>query len=245
MARKIKGILFDLGDTLIDFAHASMTEMFLQGARIGYNYLQELGKPVPKFRKFHFRQLWSIRWNFIKSRVTGREFNSLDVMGGFARKWGYELTETENLELAWRFYQPLCKVASIVPGAPETLKALREKGLKLALVSNTFLPGAILDRHLDLVAIGDMFDTRIYSSEVGVRKPHPRIFQLALDAIGLQAAQAIFVGDSPKADIAGANRAGMTTVLRDLPAGRKLKRVTPDHRIKDMPELLQIVAQYE
>ena len=245
MARKIEGILFDLGDTLIDFAHASMTEMFLQGAKLGYEYLQELGKTLPGFRKFHFLQLWAIRWNYIKSRVTGKEFNSLDVMGRFARKWGYELSEEENVELAWRFYQPLCKAATVVPGAEETLKALKKKGLKLALVSNTFLPGAILDRHLGLVSMLDMFETRIYSSEVEYRKPHPKIFEIALDAAGLQAANAIFVGDSPKADIAGANRAGMLTVLRDLPIRRKPKRITPDHSLTDMPELLQIVAQYE
>jgi HAD superfamily hydrolase (TIGR01509 family) len=245
MDRRIKGILFDLGDTLIDFAHASMTEMFLQGARLGYEYLRDLGKPVPGFRKFHFRQLWAIRWNYIKSRVTGREFNSLDIMGRFASKWGYELTEKENLELAWRFYQPLCKVATVVPEAPETVKALKDKGLKIALVSNTFLPGEILDRHLDLVSMGDMFDTKVYSSQVEFRKPHPKIFQIALDAVGLQAAEAIFVGDSPSADIAGANRVGMITVLRDLPVKRKPKRIAPDHHIADMTELLQIVAQYE
>ncbi len=245
MARKIKGILFDLGDTLIDFAHASVTEMFLKGARLGYDYLQELDKKLPSFRKFHFRQLWAIRWNYIKSRVTGKEFNSLDVMGRFARKWGYQLTDEENLELAWRFYQPLCKAAIVVPGAEETLNALKARGLKLALVSNTFLPGAILDRHLDLVSLGGIFETRIYSSQVEYRKPHPKIFQIALDALGLQAAEAMFVGDSPKADIAGANRAGMITVLRDLPIRRKPKRIAPDHSLTDLTELLQIVAQYE
>lgn len=245
MARKIKGILFDLGDTLIDFAHVSMTAMFRQGARLGHEYLQELGKNVPGFRKFHFRQLWAIRWNCIKAHVTGREFNSLDVMKHFARKWGYELSEAEGHELAWRFYKPLSTAATVVPEAAETLAALAEKGLKLAVVSNTFLPASVLDRHLDIVSLGDLIGTRIYSSEVGYRKPNPKIFQLALQQSGLQAREVLFVGDSPKADILGAHRTGMTTVLRNLPRRRKKTRVAPDHHLADMTELLQIVAQYE
>ena len=245
MARKVKGILFDLGDTLIDFAHASMTAMFKQGARLGYEYLQELDKPVPGFRKFHYRQLWAIRWNYIKSRVTGKGFNSLDVMARFARKWGYELSDEENLELAWRFYTPLCKAATIVPGAVEALTELTKKGLKLALVSNTFLPRSVLDRHLDIVSLGDLLETRIYSSEVIHRKPGAKIFELALRQTGLEAENTMFVGDSPRPDILGAGRLGMITVLRDLPGRRKSTRAAPDHRLSDMTELLQIVAQYE
>ena len=246
MGQKLKGILFDLGDTLIDFAHVSMTATFRQGARAGYEYLQELGKPVPAFRKFHYRQLWAIRWNYIKARVTGREFNSLNVMKHFARKWGYEITETEGLELAWRFYKPLSQAATIVPGAPETLAALAEMGLKLAVVSNTFLPRSVLDRHLDIASLGESIGIRVYSSEVGYRKPNQKIFQLALERTGLHPGDTLFVGDSPKADIFGAHRAGMTTVFRNRPNGQKKKmRTTPDHSITDMTELLQIVAQYE
>ena len=245
MARRIKGILFDLGDTLIDFAHVSMTAMFRQGAREGYAYLQELGKSTPGFRKFHYRQLWAIRWNYIKARVTGREFNSLDVMGRFARKWGYELSEAESLELAWRFYKPLSQAATVVPGAKETLTALAARGLKLAVVSNTFLPGGVLDRHLELVSLGDLIGTRIYSSEAGYRKPNAKIFQLALEQTGLAASEALFVGDSPKADMFGAHRAGMVTVLRNHSRHSKSMRPAPDHCIADMTELPQIVAQYE
>jgi putative hydrolase of the HAD superfamily len=245
MARKVKGIMFDLGDTLIDFAHTSMTDMFRQGAQLGYEYLEELGKDLPAFRKFHYRQLWAIRWNYIKARVTGKEFNSMDIMAHFARKWGYELSESENRELAWRFYQPLSKTATIVPDALETLTALAKKGLKLAVVSNTFVPGEVLDRHLDLVSLGDLIGVRVYSSEVIFRKPNPMIFQIALDQTGLKAENTMFVGDSPRPDIFGARRAGMITVLRDLPRRRKPMRVAPDHHLTDMTDLLQIVAQYE
>ncbi|MCP4374710.1 MAG: HAD family hydrolase [bacterium] len=245
MAPKIKGIMFDLGDTLIDFAHLSMTAMFKQGARLGHEYLQELGKSVPGFRKFYFQQLWAIRWNCIKAHVTGKEFNSLDMMKRFARKWGYELNEAECLELAWRFYKPLSKTATIVPNAQETLAGITARGLKIAVVSNTFLPGHVLDRHLDIVSLGEMIGVRIYSSEVGFRKPKLKIFQLALEQTGLSANEVIFVGDSPKPDIFGANRAGMITVLRDHPGRKKKSRITPDHHFTDMTELLQIIDQYK
>ncbi|MBT3201349.1 MAG: HAD family hydrolase [Phycisphaerales bacterium] len=245
MTRKIKGILFDLGDTLIDFAHVSMSALFKQGAQLGYKYLQEIGKDLPGFRTFHYRQLWAIRWNYIKAHVTGREFNSMDVMSHFAEKYGYQLTDEENLELAWRFYTPLSKATILVPGAVETLETLTNQGLEIGLVSNTFLPKSVLDRHLDLVSLGDLIPTRIYSSDVIHRKPHPKIFELALKKIGLQAENTMFVGNSLKPDIAGPQRAGMITVLRDLTGRGKKSRIKPDHILTDITELPQIVAQYE
>jgi len=239
----IRGILFDLGDTLIDFAHVSMTAAFKQGARLGYAYLEGLGKSVPPFAAFHRRQLWAIRWNYVKAHLVAREFNSLDLMVGFAEKWGYELSDAERLELAWRFYTPLSEAATVVPGAKQALTTLAGEGIRIGLISNTFLPASVLDRHLDITGLGELIDTRIYSSDVRYRKPHIRIFQIALERIGLDAGRTMFVGDSPRADIFGANRAGMTTVLRDHPRRRRWTRTAPDHRLVEMTELPQIVAQ--
>ncbi len=67
------------------------------------------------------------------------------------------------------------------------------------------------------------FPVRVISREVGVRKPDPRIFAIALERLGVDAADAVFVGDSPKHDIAGASAVGMKTVWlrRDGAAGTK------------------------
>jgi putative hydrolase of the HAD superfamily len=103
---------------------------------------------------------------------------------------------------------------------PEVLKQLerwRQKGLKLAVVSN-------FDRRLHGVLAGlglsHLFETVVVSSEAGAAKPDPRPFALALEALGLSAEAAWHVGDSPE-DLAGARAAGLRCVLIERGAGAR------------------------
>lgn len=96
------------------------------------------------------------------------------------------------------------------PEVPRTLRALRDSGYRLAVVSNfdSRLP-AIL-RALD---IAELMDAVVYSSEAGSAKPDPAIFRCALDAVGVSAQRAIHVGDSVHADFEGARGAGVAGLL--------------------------------
>jgi putative hydrolase of the HAD superfamily len=243
MAR-IKGILFDLGDTLLDFGPVSTERLFLEGARLAYSYLKELGQPLPPFRSFHRRQLWAIRWHYFKSHVTRREFNSLDVLGRVSKEMGHTLSPEQTEELAWLWYEPLSKCATVEDGLVELLEGFRSDGLRLAVVSNTFVPGQVLDRHLAQLGLLEYFPARLYSCDVVYRKPHPQIFRLALEQLGLAAREAIFVGDSFSADMAGAAQVGMVSVFKDPSGARRHRRISPDHRITSLLQLRDVVAGY-
>src|SRR5690349_8717138 len=91
------------------------------------------------------------------------------------------------------------------------LEALRERGLLLGLVSNAFDPPDLLHRDLAQLGVTERLDFAVFSSEIGRRKPDPAIFEHALDAIGVAAADALFVGDNLANDIAGAAAIGMRT----------------------------------
>ena len=87
---------------------------------------------------------------------------------------------------------------------------LLHSGVKMGIVSNT---EAILSRfELDRYPIFKTVHTLVLSSDVGVRKPDPRIFQLALDRIGGAPATAVFVGNDWDADILGATGAGLRAI---------------------------------
>ena len=102
----------------------------------------------------------------------------------------------------------------------------------------------LLDRHLACENLLELLPIRVYSCDVGCRKPNRRIFQVALKKADLTSEQTIFVGDSHWADIRGANRAGLTSVLKD-PLGRHQdKRIKPHHRIRSLLELPDIVLGY-
>ena len=111
----IKGILFDLGDTLLDFGPIDTMEMFEQGARKTYQYLKALGQPVPAFGPYYRRQLRAIRWAYFKSRLTRREFNSIDLLGRLSHRMGHDLSDGQFEELAWQWYEPLSRQATIEP----------------------------------------------------------------------------------------------------------------------------------
>jgi FMN hydrolase / 5-amino-6-(5-phospho-D-ribitylamino)uracil phosphatase len=108
------------------------------------------------------------------------------------------------------------------------LRALRRRGLKLGLVSNTSRDLAAFVSHFGLEV-----DGWIASGSYGKVKPSPLIFRAALELVGCEAECAAMVGDSPDDDIAGANAVGMRAVLLDR-AGR-----FPDaaDRIESLDEL--------
>ena len=132
----------------------------------------------------------------------------------------------------------------MAPEVIRTLGGLRDDGLKLGIVSNTFIPAEVLDRHLQSECLLELLPIRVYSCDVGFRKPRPQIFRAALSRSGLAAGQTLFVGDNMRADIYGANRMGMISVLKD-PLGRhRRSRIRPRHRICRLAELRGIVARY-
>ncbi len=99
-----------------------------------------------------------------------------------------------------------------VSGLEDTLMAL-SNDYKLGLLSNSWLeaPRQALRDH----GYGRWFDVMICSFDIGVPKPDPRIFEFALDLLGVHAQEAVMVGDSLEADIKGALGAGMRAVLVD------------------------------
>jgi len=92
------------------------------------------------------------------------------------------------------------------------LDALRERGLKVGLVSNAWDPDWLLREDLEAMGLTDRLDAAVFSSVVGKRKPHPEIFERALADVAVPAERALFVGDSRRADVGGAAALGMTTV---------------------------------
>jgi putative hydrolase of the HAD superfamily len=101
---------------------------------------------------------------------------------------------------AWRLF----------PGALETVRTLRERGYRTGLISNwdDRLPCV-----LDGLGLTALLEPRIVSFEVGVEKPDPEIFRIALERAGVEPGRALMVGDDRRADVEGAEAAGMRAML--------------------------------
>lgn len=245
MATKIRGVLFDLGDTLINFGPINPREFFKAGTRLAHQYLCDLGKSPPSFSTYHRRMLFSVQWHTIKSGITQREFDASVTLAALHGKLGMSLTGDEIAEVTWQLYKPLSEHSRPDPQCVETLSRLSDMGLKLGVISNTFLSGAVLDRHLAQECMLELLPVRVYSCDVLYRKPHPEIFRIALERTALEAKETLFVGDLPKADIRGANRVGLISVLKD-PAGKNDNcSDRPKHRIQTIAQLPKLLEGYD
>ncbi len=96
------------------------------------------------------------------------------------------------------------------PGAARAVRELASRGVRLGIVSNTGrTPGVILRKVLERYGLLGYFGAISYSDEVGVRKPDAEIFRVTLARAGVEASEAVHIGDNPDADVVGARSIGM------------------------------------
>jgi putative hydrolase of the HAD superfamily len=100
-----------------------------------------------------------------------------------------------------------------MPGALETVRSLRSRGLALAVVSNWDVG---LAEHLERIGAASLFGVIVTSAEAGAAKPDPAVFRLALERLGVEPGRALHVGDEGE-DEEGARAAGMRFAYAPLP----------------------------
>jgi putative hydrolase of the HAD superfamily len=123
------------------------------------------------------------------------------------------------------------------PGTVDALERLRQKGLRLAVVSNS---DGRAEEGLAAAGLLKFFEVVIDSQLVGFEKPDPRIFDAALRRMGLTAPESVYVGDIYEVDVVGARRAGMDVILLD-PLGNHPGRDVRTAR--SLAEVVEIVLE--
>jgi putative hydrolase of the HAD superfamily len=125
------------------------------------------------------------------------------------------------------------------PHVRATLDVLRER-YPLAIVTDA--QAAYTRAELHKAGLLDYFDPIVISGDYGYRKPDRRLFQLALDTMGVAAQNTLYVGNDMHRDIFGAREAGMPTVMVDSDQGTKVYQdCVPDFTITDFRDLLTIL----
>jgi len=240
---EIKAVLFDLGDTILNFGRVNTTKAFLAGARASHAFLRKLGQPAAWFPWYFARNLIRLRIRYLVSNLTHNDFDSLEVLRAVGTRQGVHLTPSQWDEFAWLWYETLSRWARVEPDLPETLNTLKRMGLKLGIVSNTFVSRASLARHLSQLNLLEFFPVQLYSYEYHFRKPSTEIFRIAADKIGEAVGSIVFVGDRIDNDILPALKSGMHAVLKD--AHTNAGKPTPPgaRRIRLLSELPAIVEQ--
>jgi putative hydrolase of the HAD superfamily len=126
--------------------------------------------------------------------------------------------------------------------AAVVLGGLKRDGYRLALLSNTAMSGGpVLRRLPNLQELLPIFDVLVFSDEVCLSKPNPRIFSLTLDRLGVAAGEAAFIGDNPVMDVAGAQAAGIYAVQI---GGAEEDGIDPDARITRLSDLPGVLSAW-
>ena len=243
----IRGVIFDLGSTLIEF-QGEWNEVMARGARDQVDFLLARGLQFDgdAFLKRH-RELIML---FIeKGAQDWIEYSSDQALRMALAEFGYpDLPQTlvdESLKALYAYGETLWQP---FPDTYATLDVLRDKGYRLAIISNA-RDASNVHRLIDNNRLRAWFDPILISAEFGVRKPNPRIFKAALDRWRVEPDEALMIGDMLGADVLGAQNAGMPGVWATMQADRgandaHIDTIIPDAKIASLSELLPLLETW-
>jgi putative hydrolase of the HAD superfamily len=242
MSNRVKAVLFDLGETLLDFGKVKTTRLFRQGARLSYDFLKSSGQPVGNFEYYCWSNLIALRVRHVLSKITKKDINSSALLRRIGTKKGIKFDAEQWRHFAWLWYEPLSKIATTEPNIKETLISLKGLGLKLGILSNTFVNANSLEKHLKQLGLLDFFSVRLYSYQFDFRKPDLRIFKIAAERIGEAVQNILYVGDRIDKDVKPAIKIGFKPVLKA--AYTNTGKTTPNGAFKithlsELPDLIK------
>jgi len=218
-----KAVLFDLDNTLLDrtLTFERFTRSFIEA------YLP-FTEPTAKEEIFH-RIIELDQDGYKDKRVL---FNELrEELPWSAPPPTEELMDFYNAEYV--------NSAVLMEEADEVVDRIRSK-YRTGLITNgrTFIQYGKIDR----LGLRERFDVILVSEEAGIKKPDPGLFRMALDRLGLEAKECLFVGDHPVNDVQGAAAVGMETIWMQVnQPWREGLSARPKHVIRRISELSDLL----
>ena len=219
----VRAVIFDWGGTLTPWHLLNHDELWR--AICAPHFAPERAGEVAAAILAAERDLWQVTESSQQSATLAQVFDRAGV------------TATDGILAS--YYQTWDPHTFTDPQAPALLRGLRERGIKVGVLSNTMWPRSAHERVFTRDEVLELIDGAVYSSEIPWAKPHAEAFRAAMAAVGEHdPAACVFVGDRPYDDIHGAKSAGMRAVLipnSDVPA---FDAAVPDAIITGLAELM-------
>jgi putative hydrolase of the HAD superfamily len=240
----IRAVAFDVNGTLVRILTDDGMEQIFRSAAHFLTY-QGINLHRNQVRDLYFEHMKE------QQQASPEEHPEFDAVGIWRSILQAHLTEftralpAEKLEQMPMFLAEMYRGISrcrlrLYPHVLEVLDVLRER-YPLAVVTDA--QGAYARAELHKVGLLGYFDPIVVSGDHGYRKPDRRLFQFALDGMGVAAEHALYVGNDMHRDIFGAREAGMTTVMFESGQGTSAYLdCVPDYRITDIRDLLKILG---
>jgi putative hydrolase of the HAD superfamily len=187
----LKAVLFDFDDTLVDTSGSRE-----ERARRAHRRLLDDGHEVA----------WSPFWRSVNALAgDGYRRGMTPVM----RDLGLEGTALGRECIDLWFFKGCEDLVSLSQGCFDLLDDLRHT-YRLGIITNG--PADVQSHKFDHTGLSEYFELFLPSGELGIHKPDPRIFHVALERLGIGPHEAVFIGDHLDLDVTGAQRAGLPAV---------------------------------
>ncbi len=245
----LKAVLFDLDDTLIDWSgfHGDWARMERQHLHNVVDYIRVNVHPLNDLDAYatEFRMRTMDAWTAARTSLRAPNLGTVLVETAVALGVPSEKLDARRLleVYAWNAV-PGTRMFPDVPGA---LMQLHRRHIKVGIITNAYQPMWIREVEMASHGILQHFpECRISAADIGYLKPHPTIFQAALNCLDVKPNETVFVGDDPDADISGAEAAGLYAVLRYSP-GQESEiepSIAQDARITSLVQLLPILDRW-
>ncbi|MDQ1747070.1 MAG: hypothetical protein QOD07_1333 [Frankiaceae bacterium] len=230
-ARIVRAVLFDWGGTLTTFHSVDMLDAWRVAASV---LAPDDSDRVAAALLDAEHEVWARTTGSLRSATTA------EVLRTASAAVGLPVDEVLHDRAVASYLDHWAPTTVARPEAREVLHALRARGLRTGLLSNTHWPRTQHESWLARDGLLDLLDARVYTSDLDVVKPHEDAFRALLDAVGVEASEAVFVGDRLWDDVYGAARLGMRTVwIRndEVPP----YDVTPDAVVDDLADVVEVV----
>ncbi len=244
----LKAVIFDVDDTLLDWSGVTCSWPEAERPHLD-NVVRYIQTIYPALSAEAFIDEYSARvqsaWASARNSLIAPHLGTLLMDAAIKLGVPDDALETQALLTAYA-WQPVRGI-QVFPDVIEVLSLLRDNGIQLGVVTNSFHPSALRDIELKVLGLLDFFPKcRLTAADVGVLKPHSAIFLKALERLGVEADEAIYIGDNPVADVAGAQGAGLRAVLRvkSPPPPLISGLIVPDAAVNTLHELLLVLDDW-
>ena len=234
----LKAVTFDLWTTIIepiDYQRPRIEYVRHFLKRKGYSFNMQALQSAYSHSLERFCHVW---------QNEHRHMPSTQRLGFMIDRLGVELSQEDLANVVEYFEETvLHDLPPLVAGAETVLDSLYGS-YKLGLICDSGMsPGRVMREVLTRLDLLRYFSATVFSDELGYTKPDVRMFECALEQLGVAAQDAIHVGDLLNTDVAGAKAAGMKTVWLDWGAGQASGvSIVPDYRINRLADVLHILA---
>ena len=207
---EVRAVLFDYGRTLVTFEYPS-AELSAVMERYRPAIAAATGRPAPEAADILARVLMPLE--AVIENPDENEVEYLDIYKDAWRGAGWALPDDLLYEILDAEQQVWDRAARPDGEAVEVLEWLGERGFRRAICSNAPFPPAMMLRQLQTNGIAGLVDAAVFSSQIGRRKPAAQAYLAALEAVGVEASNALFVGDRMREDYDGPRAVGMQAVI--------------------------------